>query len=128
MGGGFDERVFTGLKAWGAHLLVAHSRPLGYLREGMGLGRDDSDSSGHKRPGLWEGRDCPRARVRSRDLRGQDPGRGRKTSVSNHIRLNAFDPQGFDSVSSSHCVLAQWSHSWGSMMSHVPGRKQVCMS
>ena len=57
MGGGFDERVFTGLKAWGVHLLVAHSRPLGFLREGMGLGRDDSDSSGHRRPGLWEGRD-----------------------------------------------------------------------
>ena len=48
--------MFTGLK-WGVHLLVTHSRPLGFLREGMGLGRDDSDSSGHRHPGLWEERD-----------------------------------------------------------------------
>ena len=100
------------------------------FEDGMGLGQDDSDSPGHRHPGLWKGRDF--------GFRG--PGSGHVTCAvrarsgagelrpPTHSRHYAFEPQGFECFSSSHCVLALSSHSWGSMMSHVPERKQVYMS
>jgi hypothetical protein len=42
---------------WGQLWGKGWSMLWGCVKDCVGLGRDDWDSSGHRRPGLWEGRD-----------------------------------------------------------------------